>query len=218
MSQPQRSLAHAVQPGTRSHDFASTSQRLSLSLYRSTLPFRRACKIEFRMSASSEPNTAGSTATKVGTPSSTLLSGEPAASEPEIADTPSVVKANPSPIDPTAQSSTPTASSSSKEKPLFVAADVATPTQFAPLKATYKEIEDARKAAHEKQAAERAARMAQPGWTRKDEATFGIRQGESESSKLFSKIWALRLPHPQPLQWALLELSADFKSAHAGNN
>lgn len=174
------------------------------------------------MSDSFKPNLVGSDGTKAGgTPLSTSQSGQPSGPEPQSANAPSTIKKEPTSVDASSfpvGTSTSAESSSSKEKPLLVAADVTTLAQFALLRATYKEIEAAKQAAHAKEAAEREARMAQPGWTRKDEARFGIRQGERESSKLFSKLWALGLPQPEPLQWALLELSADFKSAHAGDN
>lgn len=100
--------------------------------------------------------------------------------------------------------------------PSLTAADVTTAAQLALLKATHQELTAAKEAAHEKQKAEREKRWAQPGWNRREELKFIMR--ESESDKLFSKIYALRLPDPRPLQWALVELSADFKSAHTGDN
>lgn len=126
-----------------------------------------------------------------------------------------------SPSSPPGPGSTPVslpeeAEDSTKDTPSLTAADVTTAAQLALLKATYQELETAKKAALEKETAERKKREAQPGWNRKDE--FAYLMNERESSKLFSKMWALGLPHPQPLQWALVELSADFRSAHSGDN
>lgn len=104
-----------------------------------------------------------------------------------------------------------------KETPLLDAANMTTPEEFALLKTTYNQLSAARRAAEEKEDAAREKRKAQPGYDSVDDI-LSFMHDDTESWRLYKKISALRLPHPEPLQWALAELSADFKTAHIASS
>ncbi|EJT46222.1 hypothetical protein A1Q1_05179 [Trichosporon asahii var. asahii CBS 2479] len=114
---------------------------------------------------------------------------------------------------PAAQTGEPATKPDEEDKPL-TAADVTTPAELALLKDTYDELEAAREAASEKEQAERKERQAQPGYDSDEEFRY-IVSSDRESWRLSMKIVAMRLPDPEPLKWALVELSADFKRAHS---
>lgn len=116
------------------------------------------------------------------------------------------------------QTSGPTASlptETAKGDTPLVAANVTTPAELALLKANYNEMKAARKIAIEEERIAEEERKAQPGWSRRDEFRFSM--ANDESRKLFKRIAALGLPGPDPLKWALVELSADFRLAHSNS-
>lgn len=107
----------------------------------------------------------------------------------------------------------PSAAESDEEDTPLATADITTSAEFALLKGTHNELEVAQKAASEKEQAEWEQRKTQPGYDSDDDYEYLV-DNTRESRRLSRKIWAMRLPQPEPLMWALVELSADFKRAH----